>query len=191
MQLLLQMSNPLDRLHHLQGDRPSYRLGNRTLGMDSDGLSSHHLASPFLILNPSSECGRSMNDWMRLRVWGCFSHYPSVRPLLKSSIENPLSLPVRPPRRRLILPSNSQSRTGGEGGAGEDLWRRGGRACAGVAGRRRSQKASNLNQQTREEECGAAGERRLNFCGSIGKRRLDNENGEQVTRWHLRPTNAT
>ena len=112
--------------------------------------------------------------------------HPSAPQIFHRESSRSACPPSPAPRRRLILPSNSQSRTGGEGGAGEDLWRRrGGRACAGVAGRR-SQKASNLNQQTREEECGGR-ERRFNFCGSIGKRRLDNDNGEQVIRWHKIP----
>ena len=49
----------------------------------------------------------SMNDLMRCHVWGCFSRCP---------LSNPKS-PRLP--RRLILPSNSQSRTEGEGGRGE------------------------------------------------------------------------
>ena len=136
--------------------------------------------------HPSSECGRSMNDWMRLRVWGCFSHSPSVRSSNLPSRILSVRLPALSAVDLFSQVIHSHALGARAGRAKICGGRRGGRACAGVAGRRQSQKASNLNQQTREEECGGR-ERRFNFCGSIGKRRLDNDNGEQVIRWHKIP----
>ena len=126
-----------------------------------------------------------MNDLMCLRVWACFSRCPSRPSVLQ--IFNPKS--SRPSVRRLILPSNSQSRTAGEGGAASEDLRRGGRR-----GRRRARapgraqgwpesKGKQLeptNLRGREKNAaGGRASRGVSIFAGAGER-LDNEKCEQL-----------